>query len=464
MPKRKVLYICHNHPTVRPGGAEAYAYELFRGMQASGEFETVFLAKGGPPVTDVGRVHCGTYFAPANASSDEYFFYTDGYRYDWLNGTMTAKDIYTRHFRSFLRAFKPDIVHFQHTLYLGYDLIREVRNTLPDAAILYTLHEFLPICHRRGQMVRTGNDELCTEESPRRCHECFPDVSKQSFFMRKRFIQSHFSLVDKFLAPSRFLMERYIDWGIPPEKIVFEDYGRLPVLQTVEQPGERLRNRLGFFGQFTPFKGVHVLLEAMKILLGEDDPTSSLLSSHAAIGHRPERHNGQALQVDSALNGYSDKTLAHLWLHGANLEQQPGTYQNEFNALLEATRQNVTLVGRYTHDDLPQLMSNVDWVVVPSIWWENSPLVIQEAFLHRRPVICSDIGGMAEKVTHGIDGLHFKVGDPGSLAQVIQQAVSTPHLFETLQSGIKEVYSMDDHVRSVSRLYESLLDRVAVAG
>ena len=56
-------------------------------------------------------------------------------------------------------------------------------------------------------------------------------------------------------------------------------------------------------------------------------------------------------------------------------------------------------------------MAEIDWVVVPSIWWENSPLVIQEAFLHGRPVICSDIGGMAEKVRHGVDGLHFRVGD-----------------------------------------------------
>ena len=60
--------------------------------------------------------------------------------------------------------------------------------------------------------------------------------------------------------------------------------------------------------------------------------------------------------------------------------------------------------------------------MVPSIWWENSPLVIQEAFLHGRPVICSDIGGMAEKVDHDVNGLHFPVGDPDALARTIQRA------------------------------------------
>ena len=58
------------------------------------------------------------------------------------------------------------------------------------------------------------------------------------------------------------------------------------------------------------------------------------------------------------------------------------------------------------------MMSNVDWVVVPSRWWEGSPLVIQDAFLYGRPVICSDIGAMAEKVTHEVNGLHFTVADP----------------------------------------------------
>ena len=142
---------------------------------------------------------------------------------------MTSRDksLYTSHYRDFLLAHRPDVVHFQHTLLLGYDMVRATKNVLPDAPIFFTLHEFGAICHRSGQMVRTGTDELCLEESPRRCHECFPEVTPQMFFLRKRFIQSHLSLVDMFLAPSRFLRDRHLDWGIPPEKVRFEEYGRL---------------------------------------------------------------------------------------------------------------------------------------------------------------------------------------------------------------------------------------------
>ena len=102
-------------------------------------------------------------------------------------------------------------------------------------------------------------------------------------------------------------------------------------------------------------------------------------------------------------------------------------------------------------------MANVDWVVVPSRWWENSPLVIQEAFMHKRPVICSRIGGMGEKVTHGVDGIHFIAGDPADLAEQIRVAASTPGLWEQLRDGISPIYAMDDHMASLDSLYDTLI-------
>jgi glycosyltransferase involved in cell wall biosynthesis len=108
-------------------------------------------------------------------------------------------------------------------------------------------------------------------------------------------------------------------------------------------------------------------------------------------------------------------------------------------------------------------MSNVDWVLVPSIWWENSPLVIQEAFHFRRPVICSDIGGMAEKVTHGVDGLHFRAGDAADLARTLEYAVTTPGLWKQLHAAIRPVYGMEAHVRALESLYSALLSRRKIA-
>jgi glycosyltransferase involved in cell wall biosynthesis len=452
MSNLKVLYICHNHATVRPGGVEAYALELYEAMRASDEFEPLLLAKGGPPVSVVENHHLGTPFGLVNDDPNQYFFYTNGTDFDHFYGTLRNKDIYTKFLHEFLISHQPNVVHIQHTVLLGYDLIRQIRTSLPHAVIVYTLHEFLPICHRQGQMVRTNGNELCSQESPRRCHECFPGIPPQHFFMRKRFVLSHLSLVDLFLTPSRFLLERYVEWGIPREKIRYEPNGRHYPESIVEAEPGRPRNRLGFFGQFSLYKGVNVLLRAMKSLTGDGSRgDATRLVERWTATPRPNAED----RPDS------DSPNVQLRLHGANLELQPGTFQNEFRELLEATRQNVTLVGRYEQADLPRLMANVDWVVVPSIWWENSPLVIQEAFQHRRPVICSNIGGMAEKVAHGVNGLHFQVGDAVSLAETIRHAVSTPGLYEALRGGIPEVYKIEDHVTALADIYRSLLERAA---
>jgi hypothetical protein len=95
------------------------------------------------------------------------------------------------------------------------------------------------------------------------------------------------------------------------------------------------------------------------------------------------------------------------------------------------------------------------------VWWENSPLVIQEAFLHRRPVICSNIGGMAEKVIDGVNGLHFRAGDPLSLAETIQRAATTKALWEKLVAGIPKVCRVEDEVDELSEIYSDLLDEKA---
>jgi glycosyltransferase involved in cell wall biosynthesis len=452
MSKPKVLYVCHNHPSVRPGGAEAYALELYHGIRARDEFEPIFLAKGGPPHS-AGRSHPGTVFGLCDGDPNQYFVYTDGYEYDQLYGTMTDKVFCTKNFHEFLLAFRPSVVHFQHTFFLGYDTIRQVRNTLGDVPIVYTLHEYLPICHRQGQMVRTvNNDELCDHETPQRCHECFPQVSPQVFFMRKRFIQSHLSLVDTFLAPSRFLQQRFIEWGLPEDRIRFEEYGRQPMAPLTESNQKRPRNRFGFFGQLNPYKGIDLVLNAMRLLGEEREIESPILETVAASRKSSRTKSATAVKVAPRRSAEP-----HLWVHGANLDIQLSGFRNEIRSLLEATRENVTFVGKYDHDDLPRLMDKIDWVVVPSTWWENSPLVIQEAFGHGKPIICSDIGGMAEKVTDGVNGLHFHARDPEDLAQRIKEAATTPGLWDRLRKGIPPVYQMNRHVDAVTDLYHELL-------
>jgi glycosyltransferase involved in cell wall biosynthesis len=415
--RNRVLQICHNHPQARPGGAEVYAHELHRHLRDSREWESIFLARSGPPHSAERAPADGTRITQVEGEADELLLHTEGLDFDWMFGTMRrCEDLYTEDLRRFLLAARPDVVHFQHTLFIGYDAIREVRRTLPDVPIVYTLHEFLPICHNKGQMVRTFDRSLCGEASPRRCAECFPGIEPDQFLLRERFIRAALDLVDLFVAPSETVRERFAKWGIPRERILLEDYGR-DLAPPVAAGRPAPHDTLGIFGQVNPYKGFDVLLQAMRAL-GPETPK--------------------------------------LHVHGANLDLQERRFREEIAALLAATP-GVTDVGPYPPERAGEMMAAVDWVVVPSVWWENSPLVIQEAFAAGRPVICSDVGGMAEKVRDGVDGLHFRVGDPESLATTIRRAVTTPGLWERLREGIPPVHPMAAHAAVLTSAYESLL-------
>ena len=104
-------------------------------------------------------------------------------------------------------------------------------------------------------------------------------------------------------------------------------------------------------------------------------------------------------------------------------------------------------------------MQEVDVGVGPSLWYENSPNVILEAFAHRTPVIVSDLGGMAELVEEGVDGLRFPVGEAGALARCFQRLLTEPDLLVRLQAGVRPVKSTAGEMDELEALYHQVLSR-----
>jgi glycosyltransferase involved in cell wall biosynthesis len=236
---------------------------------------------------------------------------------------------------------------------------------------------------------------------------------------RQREMRRVIAAVDRFIAPTRFLGARLIEWGIPAEKIVYHDYGtmELPYApRAPRRPGQRLR--FGYLGGATYEKGLHVLFEAFR--------------------------------------GFAE---ADLVVYG---ESQPWLQRQHGDILAQP---NVRLAGPINDEQKAALLPQLDALVVPSIWYENSPLVIHEAFQAGVPVICSDIGGMAELVTDGVDGLHFRVEDAPDLRRVLRQCVHDPDRLERLRAGIRKPTSMREHVlREILPLYEALsADRLSTA-
>lgn len=412
----RVLFVCHNHPAFHPGGTEIFAYDLFREIDTSDRAESMLLAcanaihRGQRP---------GTNFQTIGRTPNELVLWTGHFDRFFLS-QIDLHGIVPE-FADLLRTFRPDIVHFHHVLMVGIELLFLVRRVLPKAGIVVTLHDYYPICPNDGQMVKAGSHELCKEASPDACHKCFPEQQPDQFVLRRKHIQTLFSVVDQFIAPSRFLKARYVAWGLPAERIDVVANGRPrvdPAPPRLLDPGQR-RNAFGYFGNLSPYKGVLVALQAAGHLraVGEDDFTMAV-------------NGGAPFQSDA--------------------------FRAAFDAGVRENAPNVVHNGPYSQGDIARLMTEVDWVIVPSIWWENAPLVVQEAAQHRRPVICSDIGGMAESVQDNINGLHFRVANARDLARVMRRAMTEDGLWERLAAASPRVPTLRDCARQHLRVYSRL--------
>src|SRR5436309_6912686 len=146
MGKKTVLFFAHAHPSVRAGGAEQYAYELYRGLRSSDEFDPVLVSRVGPAATgDPAPPHPGTRLGGVDGDPGQVLLYTHPDEFDTLNLSLRNKGLYEDTVRELVDAYDPAVVHFQHTLLLGVELVRFVRSVRPRVPIVYTLHEFWPI-------------------------------------------------------------------------------------------------------------------------------------------------------------------------------------------------------------------------------------------------------------------------------------------------------------------------------
>lgn len=375
--KLRVLVAAHSHPEVSNGGAEIAAFELFRALRARPDCEAWFLGCDRAAAAErPGAVLSQPY------SEREYVYCTGDF--DWFK-FANRDPHFPADIKHLFRQLAPDVVHFHHYINFGVEVFQHLRTTLPDCRILLTLHEYLAICHHYGQMVTQQHRNLCYQSSPARCQRCFPQFGKSDFFLRQRYVERYFDLVDGFIAPSNFLAERYVAWGVPAERIAVLENLMPPAPSGTPAPIPQAGPlRIGFFGQISALKGIDVLFDAADALVREG-------------------FGGVTFEIFGDYRG------------------QPPEFQTAFIERLARAGSNVNFHGPYDRVRVDPLMQSVHAVLVPSVWWENSPVVIQEALRNRRPVICSDIGGMAEKVRNGIDGFHFPVGSAMALTGLLRQ-------------------------------------------
>jgi glycosyltransferase involved in cell wall biosynthesis len=383
-----IAIVAHTHPSVSKGGAEIAAYALYEGLRKMGA-DAIFIAVC--PARDRHRLQVG--------SEREYVIITDPLRYDHFY-QLAAHDVW-RQLKTILLRNQVRLVNFHHYLNFGVNTLRALAAET-DIPFAVTLHEFISICNNHGQMVTRPGRRLCAQATPVACASCFPEHTRQQFAMRRDLIHAALLPAAGFISPSHFLADRMVEWGLPREKFVVIENG----LRTVPPREARARTTMdgtpwtfGYFGQITPFKGADTLLDTIDLLAKQPD-------------------------IDRKIR---------IKVHG-NLIGQTDAFVARFDASF-AKHGFATYAGPYENADVVNLMAACDYVLVPSTWWENSPVVIQEAYAAGRPVICSGIGGMAEKVPNRRSGLHFRLNDAADLARVMSEAADEV-LYQALCSGL----------------------------
>jgi glycosyltransferase involved in cell wall biosynthesis len=448
----RILHAIHDFLPRHQAGSEIYAWTLCREMAARhsvtvvcAEYDTArahgevtWRAYDGLPVAEiVNNWRCHSF--------------ADSYRSPSLSARL----------HSILQAVQPHVLHLHSLLNLSFDL-PELAASM-GIPVVATLHDYSLVCPSGGQRIHQADAHLCLEIDTARCARCFrqspffgqvalgkvaavarPGILRRaaaaaarqapqlaSAFVRtaqratafaltaheidERLAAAHelFDRVAVWIAPSPSMAREFAQLGFDPSRIRVADYG-FDTVARVERRRPTLPLRLGFVGTLVWHKGVHVLLDAVRTL-------------------PPDTYE---------LTIFGD----------------PGVFP-AYTAQLRKRAEGlpVSFAGPFSRAQATDVYSHMDVLVVPSIWMENSPLVIHEAFMAGVPVVGSRIGGIADLIEDGVSGYLAEPASVASLGTLLRRLVDHPQMLEELADRRSAVRSIADDARTLEGIYEQLL-------
>lgn len=435
-PTMRIMIAVHHFPPTYKGGAEGETLRLARSMLARGHEVDVISVEHidrGPEegVAWLDEVYQGVRIRRLSfnlASAPD----ADRWEYDnpWVGA----------HLRQRMREIRPDVFH----LVSGYLMTGSALRAADEEGIpsMVTLTDYWFLC-RRITMLRSDGALSTLPIDPATCAQCLGEEQRRyrlpgkvapglmkafwrsrrarvgSLEARSRSLLDALNRARTLVSPSEFLRSVYVGAGVAPDRITVIPHGkemRLPGNGVLPKTASD-KLRIGYLGQIAWHKGVHVLVEAARQI---DDPRLSV-DIYGDVNHFPD-------------------------------------YAARLRRLAEGDPR-IRLAGSYAgQTEVAKVLQELDVIVVPSIWYENCPNVILEAFAHRTPVVATRLGGMAELVADGGGGLLFARGDAASLAAQIRRLLSEPALLGTLRNSIAPVKSASVEMDEFEAVYARLSD------
>lgn len=354
----------------------------------------------------------------------EVFEYTDNNgRLDQLSSINAAvQTIWSepsrRSFSQVLRTTRPDIVHFHNTfLAISPSVYSACRKE--GIPVVQTLHNFRLFCpsaifYRDGRVCEDCMHKFVPY--PGIIHKCYRNSLAQTsvvagMLVFHRLRKTWLTEVDRFIALSSFSRHKFIEGGLPQEKITIKPNFIDP------DPGER--DSVGdfalFVGRLSAEKGIDQLIDAW-----QQTPDIPL----KIIGDGP--------LSDNIRTAVSSRELA-----------------------------GIELLGRQPRSIVFEMMKRARFLIFPSECYENIPMTILEAFASGLPVIAPAFGVAQEIVEHDKTGLHYDVGNPLQLAQKVRWAWDHPERISQMGFAARreflEKYTVDVNYQLLVNIYNQAI-------
>lgn len=416
---KRVLIVTQLFPPYAVGGSEIVAYQQGKKLKKMGFDVRIFTGKLNNVSEQYNFIRKRKEFDTTIVN----LHYTD---FEHRRFASIAKNRIDETFREELYTTAPDIVHFHNIYAMSVKMIDECHKM--NIPTLMTLHDYWGICFKNLLLDR--DNKVCNKTG-RECLYCqdylkLEDGSHISMDKRNSLIIKAYSSADLLISPSKYLADRFIERGISKSKIRVINNGidisRFRDIRKIKSK----KLRLAYIGQIIDHKGIENLMRSVSILADDEKRRISL----SVIG------TGEALFLNFCKNLATQLRIT------------------SFTKFLGAI-DNRKIRGVYRE---------IDVLIVPSVWPENSPVTIMEAFATKTPVLGSKIGGIPELVQDGINGYLHKHDDPGSLTENIRKIIRNPKIIDSMAEACfrtADKYDLKKQVNMIVKEYNNIIENIS---
>ncbi len=407
----RLLQVVHQYPPSFVGGTELYTQFLAHGLVTRGNEVAVFHRESA----------VGTGLHQHRSDGLSLWAAWDG---ELRAARRFTASLYAPalldSFRRALDANHPTLVHIQHLMGLPLAVVDELQAR--GIPYIVSLHDFWWVC-ANAQLITNYSQELCG--GPRaylNCARCalarigcsyawplLPGLMALLAWRAAR-LRAGLRQAVRLIAPSEFVRQWYIAHGAESEHIVVIPHGiHLPAgAAAEEQQRERDALRCLYLGGISWQKGVHVVVEALR--------------------------------------GARD---VELWIAGN--ERSDPAYAAHLHAI---AGDNIRFLGQLSRAEVWRTLSQVDVLLVPSLWYETFSLVVREAFAVGLPVLVSDLGALAEVAGNHGGGLCVPAGDVVAWRKAVQRLADEPARLMALRTRVSPPLTLEAHLDTVETLYD----------